>query len=525
MTESTNNSPIGLLRNIWDWLTEPVASIKEPDRRRQARLLASVLVVFAPLGLLLSALSSLADPSMLVSRAPGLWMQRGVAVIWTIAYGLNRTGRYTLAAVLTTGSATVAIFASAMPYDTIAKLDFLVYLVVFVLLSSVLLSTQATIILVAADAAAMLLLPVFFPQVTLGGIITGPLNFVLLMSVLVLFVVYHRNQLEADRQAELAEKKERYRSLLETTFEGIVISEKGRVVDANAGFARMFGYAPSKVIGMSLLDFFAKESRDLIAQSVETGAEQSCESLGLRKDGTRFHIELVAKALIYRRQAVRVVAIRNVTERKRAEEALRESEERFRALFENAPLCILEADLRQRPPIIVRANRQAEQIYGWSSEEFPPVPMEKLAPSEATPDPERVVNVLRAGGTITVESVHRRRDGSVFPVRISASSETAPDLSRVIFTIEDITAEKNRRSEEEAIAEERRRIAREIHDGLAQDLAALRLRARLWHDMVDHDPARMHAELDALRELLGENIRDVRRSMTWVQKGTRSQQR
>lgn len=86
-------------------------------------------------------------------------------------------------------------------------------------------------------------------------------------------------------------------------------------------------------------------------------------------------------------------------------------------------------------------------------------------------------------------------------------------MRQAILAIENISAEKERRSEEEAIAEERRRIAREIHDGLAQNLAGLRFRVGLWHKLVDGDPARMHAELDSLRELLGRNIRDVRRSI------------
>ena len=58
-----------------------------------------------------------------------------------------------------------------------------------------------------------------------------------------------------------------------------------------------------------------------------------------------------------------------------------------------------------------------------------------------------------------------------------------------------------------------RRIAREIHDGLAQNLASIRLQARLWHNLIDDDPERMHAEVENMRVLLREQIRDVRRSI------------
>jgi signal transduction histidine kinase len=100
-----------------------------------------------------------------------------------------------------------------------------------------------------------------------------------------------------------------------------------------------------------------------------------------------------------------------------------------------------------------------------------------------------------------------------FPIRASATGEAGHGLKRVILAVEDVTAEKGRRSEEEAIAEERRRIAREIHDGLAQNLAGLRFEVGRWHKLVDGDPAQMHTELDSLQELLSQNIREVRRSI------------
>ena len=82
-----------------------------------------------------------------------------------------------------------------------------------------------------------------------------------------------------------------------------------------------------------------------------------------------------------------------------------------------------------------------------------------------------------------------------------------------LVVVEDRTAEVSRRSEEQAIAAERQRMAREIHDGLAQNLAALLVRVGLWQDLVDQNPAQMHRELDALGNLLRANIREVRRSI------------
>jgi two-component system sensor histidine kinase DegS len=79
--------------------------------------------------------------------------------------------------------------------------------------------------------------------------------------------------------------------------------------------------------------------------------------------------------------------------------------------------------------------------------------------------------------------------------------------------VEDITSERLRRSEAEAIDEERRRIAQEIHDGVAQDLAALRLRVSLWYDWLEQDPAKMIAELDEFQSILDREILDMRRAI------------
>jgi PAS domain S-box-containing protein len=170
----------------------------------------------------------------------------------------------------------------------------------------------------------MLLLPPIFPQVSFVDVSTGPLPLIVAESALIVLAIHNQTQLEVDRRAELADREEQYRSLLETTFEGIVISERegGAFIEVNPGAAKMFGYTPPEVTGMSLIDFIAEDSREQLAYAVDAGAQQPLETLGLRKDGTEFHIEMVTQALTYREQPVRVVAVRDITERKEAAEVL-----------------------------------------------------------------------------------------------------------------------------------------------------------------------------------------------------------
>jgi len=199
-----------------------------------------------------------------------------------------------------------------------------------------------------------------------------------------------------------------------------------------------------------------------------------------------------------------------VKERLRYVDRLRQSEERFRTLFENAPLGVCEADFTQFPPLLQHANTRWFSLFGWGVHESDMLTLQRCLPISIL---ERCYSQLFQRQTMVLETTGIRHDGSEFPLRLSAAVGAEKDLRRCILVAEDITAEKERRSEEEAIAEERRRIAHEIHDGLAQDLAALRLEVRRWQDLIIQDPNQVRHELEGLHHLLGEKVREVRRAI------------
>jgi PAS domain S-box-containing protein len=202
-----------------------------------------------------------------------------------------------------------------------------------------------------------------------------------------------------------------------------------------------------------------------------------------------------------------------VAELEEAEEMLRESELRFRHLFENAPSCLFEVDLSRSPPVILAANRRAEAVYGWRQAEFATLRPEHLVPPEANAEISRMIDAVRAGQTVVLETTNLRRDGTNFPARILATPEKGPHVNHMVISVEDITAEKQLRSEREAIDQERRRIAQDIHDGVAQDLAALRLKTALWYDWLESDPLQMRAELQQFQNTLDAAIEEIRRSI------------
>ena len=187
-------------------------------------------------------------------------------------------------------------------------------------------------------------------------------------------------------------------------------------------------------------------------------------------------------------------------------------EQRYRHLFEHMPICIFVADLTVTPAIILEVNRRAELVYGYTNAELMGMEATQLVPAEALPTVLSVVQRVQQGETVTAETINQHRDGTRFPVRIIAAPDPA-DAGLMIVTVEDITAEKARRSEAEAIDAERRRIAHEIHDGVAQSLAGLRFKSALWSHRAEAAPPGMRAALDELQVVLNTAIIDLRRAI------------
>jgi PAS domain S-box-containing protein len=128
----------------------------------------------------------------------------------------------------------------------------------------------------------------------------------------------HRQRAEQ----ELRQREERFRKLTAAAFEGIGISENGKVIDVNDQLAQLFGYTRDELVGQDVMVMIAPESRALVAKMMRAGKEGPYEHLAIRKDGAVFEAEVRAKAILWGGRNVRVTAIRDITERKRAALAL-----------------------------------------------------------------------------------------------------------------------------------------------------------------------------------------------------------
>ncbi len=147
-------------------------------------------------------------------------------------------------------------------------------------------------------------------------------------------------------EAELRESEYRFKTLQQASFGGIALHDKGLILDCNQGLARMTGYEQSELIGMNGLELIAFEYRDLVMTNILSGYEQPYDVQGIRKNGTRYSIEVQAKNVPYKGKDIRVTEFRDITERKKVEAKIIE---------QNASLIALTDNLR-------RKNNQLEEF-------------------------------------------------------------------------------------------------------------------------------------------------------------------
>lgn len=144
------------------------------------------------------------------------------------------------------------------------------------------------------------------------------------------------------QQAELGlqESEARFRRLAEAAFEGIVIHERGTVLDANDRFAEMLGFDSAReVIGQDGLALLSPHLRDRHLQKIEAGYEGVFESMMTSLDGTCFPVQIRARPVTFQGHSARVAAVRDITDRKRAERDLQRllrQEREARAVAETA---------------------------------------------------------------------------------------------------------------------------------------------------------------------------------------------
>jgi putative nucleotidyltransferase with HDIG domain len=203
-----NSKTERLIQWLWRWFIAPSSQIMEPDQRRQARLLSAIL-----LGLLfLSVLVEAITVALIEDESYTGYRQTIVlAGVLALLYGISRSRHARVAGILTVLSVSLAGFIMALAWPEGVLGGLLDYLIISIWLGSLFLNPYQLAILIVVDLVGLLVFPTFTPIVTLNDIFIGPFSFILVTSILIILITRHRNLLEEDRGAELAEKEQRSR--------------------------------------------------------------------------------------------------------------------------------------------------------------------------------------------------------------------------------------------------------------------------------------------------------------------------
>ncbi|MHB1415711.1 MAG: PAS domain S-box protein [Chloroflexota bacterium] len=242
----------------------------------------------------------------------------------------------------------------------------------------------------------------------------------------------------------------------------------GQIIDANEAAVRAYGYGREELLSLTIRDLRAPATNGLIGEQMaqaEAGGA-TFETLHRRKDSSAFPVEVSSQGASIGGERVLLSVIRDISERKRAEEALREGEERFRGAFDYAAtgMALVAPDGH-----FLRVNRSLCEILGYSEPQLLATTFQAIThPDDVAEDVEYVRRMLVGEmDTYRMQKRYFHRDGHVVWVILSVALVRDPEGSPLYFIsqIQDISDRKQ--------AEEALRIYARVVEGLPDLVAAV----------------------------------------------------
>jgi PAS domain S-box-containing protein len=278
----------------------------------------------------------------------------------------------------------------------------------------------------------------------------------------------------------------RLAAIVESSDDAILSKDlNGTILTWNGGAERLFGYCAEEIVGQSITRLIPPERIDeerMIIDRVSRGQRiRHYETVRLHKDGALIDVSISISPV--RDGAGRIIGaskiVRDVGPAKQAQVALRESEQRLRAIVENAVDAIITID---QSGIIESANPAAERLFGYTRAELVGRNVKLLMPEPYSSEHDHYIgNYLRTGKARIIgigrEVTGLRKDGTTFPLNLSVSEVRLEGQRLFTGIIHDLS---NRRTLERQIIEasvaEQQRIGQDLHDGLCQDLVGIAFR-------------------------------------------------
>ncbi|MBN2468812.1 MAG: PAS domain S-box protein [Deltaproteobacteria bacterium] len=333
-------------------------------------------------------------------------------------------------------------------------------------------------------------------------------------------------------EKEIREKELQYSAIFNSATDAFIISDfTGNILDANPQACEMHGYAYDELVKLRVEDIVHSDSYhvlDSFMKDVEKKGYLEAETLELKKDGTRFNVELRGTVFDYKGNKHLLTIKRDVTERKQVEKALQESEKKYKTLYESSQDAIM---LLNETEGFISGNPATVRMFGCEEEsEFKDRTSYFFSP-EYQPDgrlssekAREMMSVAMKKGSHFFEWLHNRLDGTEFYSTVLLTRMELDGKKLLQATVRDITERKEAEKEREeyvallrilsskllsAQEDEKKRVVRELHDGISQALTAIKFRVenalqqRTKHSILD--------SLGKIVPMLQEAVEDLRR--------------
>ena len=282
-------------------------------------------------------------------------------------------------------------------------------------------------------------------------------------------------------EQQLRESESRLRAVVETAVDGVILIDAFGLVEMfNPACEALFGYRADEVLGqnvkMLMPQPYEAEHDVYLRRYRHTGERRIIgigrEVAGRRKDGTVYPMELSVGEAQRDGRPVFAGIIRDISQRKQAEQSLRESEGRLRALVETAVDGVILIDA---VGTVQMFNPACETLFGYRADEVIDRNVRMLMPEPYQSEHDRYLEQYREDGIRRIigigrEVSARRKDGSVFPMELSVGEATRGDKPVFVGIIRDISARKEAEAAREQLQQAQKMEAiGQLTGGIAHD--------------------------------------------------------
>jgi two-component system cell cycle sensor histidine kinase/response regulator CckA len=266
-----------------------------------------------------------------------------------------------------------------------------------------------------------------------------------------------RNEMADRKRAEeaLRTSEERYRNLVENSLDAIILYRQQEILFANEPFFNIFGYEHKDLQGIFVDNILAPEAADGVADlrqrrlAGEIEKTAVYESRGRRKDGEIFDMEISVCVISHEGEQCCMAFLSDISKRKQAEEALRESEKRLKGIFESIPSPIVVYSTEGHPLYL---NPAFTALFHWSLDELKGQRIPFVPDDQKELTARKIGAVYKTGKIVNYETRRLTKKGDVLDVIVSGAFVAGPDGKPVemVAIMTDITGLKRA---EEALRE------------------------------------------------------------------------